>query len=356
MSFLNSDPLSPLLSALNSQYGRAAAIGAGAGATGSLAGQLFGFLDLPRQGLYRLLPGFHDDEGNPLTGSQVAGNALDIDPDSLGGRIAGVGLDTVADPLTWLAGPLGSVAGKRGSVAAERIMQANRTAETAGQAISGLTAAEQAAKAAAANVPDYANVLMGGRTIPTEAVASFLGGEGPRALRGLGGASALGSTIKAPPSDFLIHLLERQGYGSRMFDPEGNPTGRLLLAGDPETRSLFSTSGGRLRQVGDVRPEMRGPLHPLYNEQPPAPSLGSVVGTDELDRLGRVSPLLEALMNERGVSHAGLQGLPVDQAGGLLSQALSGEQGQLDALRQSLAGRPLERVLARYLTKNPLGV
>jgi hypothetical protein len=235
-------------------------------------------------------------------------------------------------------------------------MQANRTAETAGQAISGLTAAEQAAKAAAANVPDYANVLMGGRTIPTEAVASFLAGDGPRALRGLGGASALGSTIKVPPSDFLIQLLERQGYGSRMFDPEGNPTGRLLLAGDPETRSLFSTAGGRLRQVGDVRPEMRGPLHPLFNEQPPAPSLGSVVGTDELDRLGRLSPFLEELMQRQGVTHAAFPSLPADVAAQLFGKAAGATEGALAGARERLAGRPLERFIARHLTRNAIGV
>lgn len=90
-------------------------------------------LQAPKNALWSVIPGLHDDSGNAYSGSQVAHNLVGTDEDSVWGKALGLGIDVAGDPLTWAApligrgvgaaarglGFLGDTAGAGASVAAD---------------------------------------------------------------------------------------------------------------------------------------------------------------------------------------------------------------------------------------------
>ena len=71
-------------------------------------------LNAPRKFLWEMIPGLHDaGTGEAYSGSQVASNALGLDPESLWAKGLGFGLEALGDPLPGLVG-LGGRAVKAG--------------------------------------------------------------------------------------------------------------------------------------------------------------------------------------------------------------------------------------------------
>ena len=343
-----------------------ATIGLAGGAAGSLAGSLLGVLDAPRRALWGLVPGMHDPEsGEAYTGEQLVRNLAGVSGDeeslllpALTG-VLGAGVQTALDPLTFAAGPLGGLLGGRLGRAASNVGTVNRAAR-AGRGASALggaaDAAEFAARGAAEAAPDLGTVALGSRGgYPTDALRQALSTGNLSSLRPHGGVSGLGTVINRPPSQFLVDQLERQGFGSSILGPEGELTERFLLAGDPATRALFAPRGGHLRQLAEVAPDARGPLHPLFASPVPPPSLGEVLPMSELDELASRSPMLSALLGDVG-GFRGLAGLPAQEGADLLRRAATETEAGLGALRSGLAASPLEKWYARLFTDNPLGV
>lgn len=281
-------------------YSGWAARGAAAGGVGSLLGQIAGVLDAPRKLAWSYLPGLHDENtGEAYTGEQVGQNVIDaVRGDEPGtshsplANILGVGLQTALDPLTFAAGPIAGMVGGRAGLAAARVGGAERAAA---QALETAPLLEQAAARAGG---DYGTVALG-KGYPAGLVRDALAGGGTDPLRKYGGVAGLGSVVNQPKSKFLFDQLERQGYGSAVLDADKNLTGKMLLAGDPQTRGLFAPKGGQIQQLAEVTPEMRGPLAPIFGvPTTPPTSLGEAVGAGTLDQLHSQSPILQAMMGE----------------------------------------------------------
>lgn len=349
-----------------------AGLGGLAGATGSMAGDIFGVLDQPRKWLWRNVPGLHDpDSGEAYTGDELAGRLMDNPPGGpgegesllpgIGQRLLGVGLQTALDPLTFLAGPLGGLVGGKAAQTLGTVRMANRTAEQL-DAVNALMRASEAAAGAAKNVPDFSTIATAaGKQVPADVVREALVAGNPAKLRGYGGMGALGSTIKRPPSQFLVDQLERQGFGASVMDPAGGVTDKFLLSNDPSARQLFAPRGGRLMQLADVDPAARGPLWAAINPEAAAaasvpPPLSSVVPHEVLDPLSRNNPILAAMMREPGMDYQSFLKMPADKAADILDQAAGHTMHGVMGVRDSLRESPWTRVFARYLTKNPLGV
>jgi hypothetical protein len=336
------------------------ALGAAAGASGSLAGQLLGGLDAPRRWLWGLIPGLHhDDTGEALT-PEEAGQGLfgDSTPLTSGlSRLAGIGLATAIDPLTFALGPLAGALGGKAAATASAVGLANRAGAAGLESIPALTHAAEAAGAAAKAVPTYETLAnVAGRQIPTQAVQDALMYGNLGSLRRHGGVSGLGTVLKRPQSEFLVNQLERQGLGSSLLDEAGNVTDKLLLSGDPEVRRYFAPRGGHLRQLDVIPPDFKGPLYGALHEAPPMPSLGEALGGDVLDKATRKNPLLQQLMHDPAMSWDALHTAPADEGARILQTAADETQKGVGALAAALRGSTPERLWARYLTRNPLGV
>lgn len=304
------------------------------------------------------------------------------------GKGGGFLLEAMLDPLS-LAGPFAGMAGLRGARAAGKVADVNQAARQGAEALSGLrpawaglSSAEDAYRSRLSDVlvdpntpwnithadrsvigqvpphvSDVADKYAGVKDMPpptgpppgleisTQVLRDRLMGNagspsdfGPRGMFG-----DLGSMVQEPESDFLKYMLQRQGFGSPMYDDLGDPTGKFFLAKDPLTRSKFGFGKGRdigkLQQIAEVAPHERGGFWPLYEPNlPTQPTAGGVLGQD--------SPLLRSL----GID----TGSPAGQAAADLMSRIEGVEGLADLDRQSLP--MLERLLARLFTDNPLGV
>lgn len=347
----------------------------------------------------------HPGELPPLTQSDKLPRAAQRMPmQDLGwlGKGGGFLLEAMLDPLS-LAGPLAGVAGLRGARAAGKVADVNQAARQGAEALSGLrpawaglSSAEDAYRSRLSGVmvdPNtpwnitHADRSVIGQVVPkistveghhphlddpkskyyseptpppgvevrTEELRDkllnnlnsedYLGqmgnleNFGPRGMYG-----DLGSVIKEPQSDFLKYMLQRQGFGSPIYNAFGDTSGKFFLANDPLTRSKFGFGReagniGKLQQIAEVAPHERGPLWKLFEPQlPTQPTAGGVLGHD--------SPLLRSL----GID----TGSPAGQAAADLMSRIEGVEGLADVDRQSLP--MLERLLARLFTDNPLGV
>jgi hypothetical protein len=169
-------------------------------------------LQAPKNYLWSVMPGLHDEQGNPYTGAQVAQHAFGTDPDSFWGRALGFGLDVAGDPLNLLF----PFAARGVGAAAKGLGLLGEGAEAAGAAAGATSPLADALGAAA---PEAAEAAM-----PAAA-----GAWAPAATAAPDAASTWGKTLGLGEKALDLSTPLSPEAATQMYLEAGLPTSHAML-------------------------------------------------------------------------------------------------------------------------------